>query len=144
MFFFSGAWIFGLFLAIPLVMGVATTGKRWYRFLRSRGVDSEQATTTAVISMILLVGVMSSPWMLPFTPLRVAVSLVYLYFLYVGAGRIVAFFTGNTAEDREAQRTSHNSNSGSAGNGSSKPDAHRAQKRDPSDIRKELDRRRND
>ncbi len=95
-------WFIGLILALPLLLGVAICGKRFHGFLRHRGMDSKKAATTAVVSMVLLVGVMASPWILPFGALRVAVWIFYLYFLYVGASEIVYFFIGHPEEKVKA------------------------------------------
>jgi len=90
-------WIIGLFLAFPLLLGVATTGRRLYGKLRERGMEQRKATTVAFVSILLLAGVLSSPWMLPFGVLRVVVSITYLYFLYVGGKSIIDFFYGGPA-----------------------------------------------
>lgn len=94
----GGMWIIGLFLAFPLLLGVATTGRRLYGKLRERGMEQRKATTVAFVSILLLAGVLSSPWMLPFGVLRVVVSITYLYFLYVGGKSIIDFFYGGPAE----------------------------------------------
>jgi hypothetical protein len=98
--FFGGMWIIGLILAFPLLLGVATTARRFYGILRERGVEQRKATTIAFVSFLLLAGVMSSPWMLPFPPLRIAVSITYLYFLYVGGKSIIDFFYGGPKAEK--------------------------------------------
>lgn len=96
----GGMWIIGLFLAFPLLLGVATTGRRLYGKLRERGMEQRKATTVAFVSILLLAGVLSSPWMLPFGVLRIAVSITYLYFLYVGGKAIIDFFYGGPSVEK--------------------------------------------
>jgi hypothetical protein len=93
-------WIIGLFLAFPLLLGVATTGRRLYGKLRERGVEQRKATTIAFVSILLLAGVLSSPWMMPFGILRIAAGISYLYFLYVGGKSIIDFFYGGPAVEK--------------------------------------------
>lgn len=96
----GGMWIIGLFLAFPLLLGVATTGRRLYGKLRERGMEQRKATTVAFVSILLLAGVLSSPWMMPFGILRVAAGISYLYFLYVGGKSIIDFFYGGPAVEK--------------------------------------------
>lgn len=167
----GGMWIIGLFLAFPLLLGVATTGRRLYGKLRERGMEQRKATTVAFVSILLLAGVLSSPWMMPFGLLRVAAGISYLYFLYVGGKAIIDFFYGGPAVEKpkgedhvdcgcdhgdghehhgqhHADAHKHDDvaegegKGDAAGSGSqSQEPAPKPAKRDPKEIREELKRR---
>jgi len=91
-------WVFSLVLVLPLLIGVGSTSKRVYEFLISRGVSRNNALTAAVVGLIMLAGVMSSPLFLGALPLRVLAGASYLYFLFIGGRTIVNFFTGGGSE----------------------------------------------
>lgn len=90
----GGMWVISLVLVLPLLIGIGSTSKRVYEFLRARGVSRNNALTASVVGLIMLAGVMSSPLFLGAMPLRLLAGASYLYFLYVGGRSIVNYFTG--------------------------------------------------
>ncbi len=97
----GGMWFFGLFLVVPILIGVATTSRSIYRFLVARGVSRNNALTASVVGTLLMLGVMTSPLFLGAAPVRVAVGIAYLTFIFLGGREIVNFFTGG---DRKAKK----------------------------------------